>query len=598
MKKLLAFVLAALMLIPFVLTACGTTEEENENSGAEIQMFLTTLPESIDPSASYTTADHIRIMGLIFEGLTKIDDKGKLENALCKSYEYEFDERTGYLDLFITLGNSRWSDGNLVTAEDFRFAWKRILLPENNNSNAALLYPILNAKKAKEGLCSIDDLGVYALKNNLLQIRLEKEFVNEDVFSKSEVKDQIEYFMRRLASPALVPLREDVVDDNTREWCTPNGTSYVTNGPFKIRAWNSGELTFERSVNYQCIGDDPETAKDTVVKPYKLITAYTDGTNADEHYKKFKKTQSFYVNLNSASKDVIKKVKDDMESDNLLSTYCIYLDTNHALFSNVKVRQALSLALNRNDIAKNTNNIAATGFVPVGVEDTDRKSDFREKAGDLISAKANMKKAKKLLADAGITPSRYVIAIDFSNSRTTDAYIANACKEAWSELGFKIQATSKTQKFINSKEHGDYPLNQTHESIDAATVILVNLQSQTTDAYSILTSFSSEFGGTFVDVTIDDVVYDAHVTGYTDETYDKICSEFVNAKSDSYRAAAMHIAEEYLVEQMPVIPVIFNQSNYITQELSKYESDKFGRLNFTELKQKNYEDYLPKKSDK
>lgn len=596
MKKLLAFVLAALMLVPVMLTGCGSTEEEDENNGAEVQMFLTTLPETIDPSASYTTVDQIRIMGLIYEGLTTIDDKGKLENALCKSYEYEFDERTGYLDLFITIDNSRWSDGNLVTADDFRFAWKRILLPENNNSNAALLYPILNAKEAKEGLCSIDDIGVYALKNNLLQIRLEKQFVNEDVFTDGEVKDQVEYFMRRLASPALVPLREDVVDDNTKEWCTPNGSSYVTNGPFKIRAWNSGELTFERSVNYQCIGDNPETAKDSVVKPYRLITLYSDGKTADQHYDKFKKTKSFYINLNSASDKVVKKVKDDIETENLLSTYCVYLDTEHELFADERVRQALSLALDRKDIAKKTNNVPATGFVPAGVENTDRKSDFREVGGELISEKANIKKAKKLLEEAGINPGRYVIAIDYSNDKIADETIANACKEAWQELGFKLQATSKTQKFINSKEHGDYPLNQTHESINAATVILVNLQSQTSDAYSILTSFSGEYGGTFVDVTIDDVVYDAHVTGFTDEKYDDICSEFILAKSDSYRAAAMHIAEEYLVEKMPVIPVVFNQASFITQELSKYETDKFGRLNFTELKQKNYEDYLEKKN--
>ena len=597
MKKLLAIVLAVLMLVPVMLTACGESEE-NENSGAEVQMFLTTLPQNLDPSASYTTVDNIRIMGLIFEGLTKIDEDGKLENALCKSYEYEFDERTGHLDLFISLKNSRWSDGNLVTAEDFRFAWKRILLPENNNSNAALLYPVLNAKKAKEGLCSIDDIGVYALTNSLLQIRLDKEYVNEDDFTKGEIKDQVEYFMRRLASPALVPLREDVVDDNTKEWCTPNGSSYVTNGPFKIRAWNSGELTFERCVNYECVGDNTENAKDSVVKPYKLITLYTDGPSATEHYEKFKKTKSFYINLNSASEEVVKKVKDDIETDNLLSTYCVYLDTEHSLFADVRVRQALSLALNRNDIAKKTNNIAATGFVPEGVEDTDRKSSFREVGGDLISTKANIAKAKKLLEEAGVNPARHVIAIDYSNDKVADEYIANACEAAWGKegLGFKIQATRKTQKFINSKEHGDYPLNQTHESIDAATVILVNLQSQTSDAYSILTSFSGEFGGTFVDVTIDDVVYDAHVTGFMDEKYDDICSEFIITKSPSYRATAMHIAEEYLVEQMPVIPVVFNQASYITQELSKYESDKFGRLNFTELKQKNYEDYLEKTS--
>ena len=64
MKRLLALILACLFIVSS-LAACGNNnsdEKKEEIKGAEIQMFLTTLPESIDPSASYTTVDHIRIM--------------------------------------------------------------------------------------------------------------------------------------------------------------------------------------------------------------------------------------------------------------------------------------------------------------------------------------------------------------------------------------------------------------------------------------------------------------------------------------------------------------------------------------------------------
>ena len=597
MKRLLALILASLMIVS-TLASCGGNSEEDkkkdEIKGAEIQMFLTTLPETIDPAASYTTVDQIRLTGLLYEGLTSIDEKGKLSNALLKGYEYDFNQKTGNLELLITLANSRWSDGNLITADDFRFAWKRILLPENNNSNAALLYPILNAKKVKEGLCSEDDFGMYSLKNNLIQITFEKDYVNEDDFSKGEVKKQVEYFLRRLASPALVPLREDVVDDDTKDWCSANGSSYVTNGPFKIKAWNSGELTFERSVNYRCVGDSEGNADDKIVKPYRLITLYAEGNKADDHYQKYADEGTFYINLNSASAEVVKAFGKKVEEEPTLSTTVIYLDHTHELFANAKVRQALSLALDRNTMASLTNSEPATGFVPYGVEDTKASADFRKKGGTLIAKSANIEAAKKLLEEAGVKPSSHVISIEFSNLRADDEELASMVQSAWKELGFKIKFGGKKQMYIDNKENGTYELIKNNEAVNAASVILVNLQSMTTDAYSILTSLSGEYGGGVVDVTEKDVVYSAHTTGYIDAEYDKLCAAFANATSAKARTAAMHEAEKYLVNQMPVIPLVFNNSYFVTQKLSGYECDKFGRLNFTELEQKNFKKYLEK----
>lgn len=593
----------------FVLTAlvsCGTDEDDkkkkkDEIKGAEIQMFLAPLPESIDPSATYTTVDQMRVMGLLYEGLTTITEKGKLENALCKEYEYDFNKRTGNLEIMISLENSRWSDGNMVTADDFRFAWKRVLLPENDNANASLLYPILNAKKVKEGLCSEDDLGMYSLKNGLIQITLEKSYVNEDDFSKGEVKAKVEQFMRRLASPALVPLREDVVDDVTKDWCKPNGTTYVTNGPFKIKSWNSGEMTFERSVNYRCVGDDETNDADKIVKPYRLINLYAEGLNADHHLQRYQNDQCFYLNLNSASDETLATFGKKIEEDDTLSSTVVYLDHSHELFANPKVRQALSLALDRNAMASAANAEAATGFVPSGIEDAKVSADFRKKGGALWSKNANIEAAKKILEEEGIKTNKYVIALEFSNLRADDEQLAVEVAKAWGDgLGFringykngKLESNAKKQMYIDNKENGTYPLNQNNESANKASAIIVNLQSMTTDAYSILTAFSGEYGGNIVDVTKKDVVYGKHTIGFQDASYDELCTAFVTAENTKKATAAMHEAEKYLAEQMPVIPLVFNKAYYVTQKLSGYETDGFGRLNFTELEQKNFKKYL------
>lgn len=589
MKRLLAIILTSLFILS-VFTGCGSSEVEEEIKGAEISMFLTTLPESIDPSASYASPDDIRIMGLLYEGLTAIGENGKLENALAKRYEYDFNIKTGNLELIIELENSRWSDGNLVTSEDFRFAWLRILKPEFNSPSASLLYPILNAKNAKEGNCSIDDVGIVCQDTKTLMITFEKSFANEDDYSKGEVKSKVENFMRRLASPALVPLRQDVVDDDTHDWCQANGTTYVTNGPFKIKAWNTGELTFERSVNYRCVGDNDGNADDKLVRPYKISTKYYEGLTAEDHYEKYKNGEINYINLNSASDETVKELSKSVEKAPLYSTYCLYLDINHEVLSDAKVRQALSMALDRTAIAKGVNGAPATGFVPTGVDDTDEKSDFRKKGGDLVSATPNIEAAKKLLKEAGIDPKGKIIAIDVSNRREDDAFIVAEVVKAWKELGFTVRINSVTQGYINKKNSGEFEFdkNNTKGVFVYASVLAVNLQSTTPDAFSILTSFSGEYGGKAIDVRAPMGEYTPHVTGFFDAEYDKLCGEFVNAKDAKTAAAAMHKAEEYLVNQMPAIPVVFNYAYYATQDLSDFEIDAFGRLNFTKLNLETY----------
>lgn len=598
MKRLLAAVLACLTLLA-ALVGCSSSDEtkkkKDEIKGAEIQTFVTTLPESLDPASVYTSADTIKLMGLIYEGLTTIDDNGKLKKAMANDWEYEIDERDNLLKLDITLKSSRWSDGIIVDADDFIYAWTRILLPENDNSNAALLYPILNAQKVKEGLCSVNDLGVYAVTDKTLQIVFEPSYADAEC-SKSQIKKKINDFLRRLSSPALVPLREDVVTKGS--WSVPGESSYVTNGPFKIRAWNTGELSFERSVYYRCVSDNDGNADDKVVKPYKIITLYSEGKNADKHIERYNNTEAFLVNLSSASKEETEKLKKkSIETKDQLSVHTLLLDNTHEVFADENVRKALSLALDRETIAKSLSveMNPATGFVPSGVEDVKKGKDFRKEGGELISTKANVEEAKKLVKESGYAGK--IITIEYSNARPNDEIIAKACQAAWTEIGFKVSVTARPQKYINSKVSGVYPLNQNNEALNAASVVTYDAQSVTYDAMSMLLPYSAKFGGHVIDVTTgpnaEDVVYGKHVSGFFDEAYDEACEKFVTAGDAKTRTAALHDAEKILAEKMPVIPVVFNVSAEVSKELSGEETDFYGRYDFKELKQKNFKKYLP-----
>ena len=599
MKRLTALLLAALFLV-MPLAGCTSDKEEDaktkieeEDKGAIIQTFLTSTPSSIDPSAIYGSSETIKLMGLLYEGLTTIDENGKMQKALAKEWEYEIDERDDYMKLEIKLNSSRWSDGIIVDADDFIFAWTRLLKPENKNENAALLYPILNAKKAKEGLVSINDVGLTAVKDNVIEIIFEKEYSEDDF---------VEYFLRRLASPALVPLREDVV--TSREgWDLSGKSSYVTNGPFKIKIWDDYQLALERSVYYRCVGDNDRNADDKIVKPYQIINSFREGKDSNDQFERYRDETEmtkkvFYVSLAGASIPVYEAAEDMKKSkvvtDSQLSTYCLFFNTNNELLSDARVRKALSLAIDREALCALVAGEAkpATGLIPYGIEDVKAKQDFRKKGGDIVLKNADIEAAKALLKEAGVKGGN--LKVEASNARGYEKTVLNAVASAWKELGFKLEVTTKRGDFIYNKANG--LLEFTQNEVD---ILAFDLQSMTSNAYGMLMQFSAEFGGHPIDVTTgpseEDVVFTPYFTGFSDEEYDKICAEAVAAVTDKERTAALHKAEEYIMDKAPVAPLFFNSDTYLVSNvLSGIETDKFGRLNLIELKQKGYEKYKPK----
>ena len=93
MKKLISMLLAAAMLVA-TLAGCGSTLEEDEK-GAEIAVYLGTEILDFDPALAYIDDNMSKLFGLIYEGLTRVDAKGKVVGALMESYEIVEDEDEG-----------------------------------------------------------------------------------------------------------------------------------------------------------------------------------------------------------------------------------------------------------------------------------------------------------------------------------------------------------------------------------------------------------------------------------------------------------------------------------------------------------------------
>lgn len=576
MKRIISLMLCAVMLLG-VLSACTTIE--GENSGMVIDVYMTTPLSDFDPALHYDDNAMIKIFDLVYEGLTDLDAEGKWKKALMKSYEVRGDEEDGYY-MLVTLNSTRWSDGRTVQAADFVYAWKRILDPDFKSEAAALLYDIKNARDVKLGDASIDDVGIAAVDTYVLQIDFEREI-------------NYEQFLANLASPALVPLREDIVSRDVH-WAKQSST-LVTNGPFAIKELtNSTSIRLERSNYYYLSADEDSTeAIDKYVIPYRLVTNYVyddQAANLEAQLAKFEAGELFY--LDEIALSARAKYQDIAVITDELATHTYYFNLNNELFADANVRKALSMAIDRNEIVKIvTYAKAATGLIPEKVFENGQGTSFRTTGGDLISASADVAGAKALLQQAGVTKGSFSITI---RANEVDRAVAEYVQGVWNSLGFTV-----TIKETGFKKLPEYDKAYTDEYIDIYQngefdVIAVDFQMLAPDAFSALAPFATAFSGNGVDMNSENYDLYGHRTGYSSEAYDALIESAFAETDLAARAAILHDAEKMLLEDMPVVPLFFMQDAYLIHaDLSGNKDSYFGTREFKRMKLKNYVQYLP-----
>ena len=125
------------------------------------------------------------------------------------------------------------------------------------------------------------------------------------------------------------------------------------------------------------------------------------------------------------------------------------------------------------------------------------------------------------------------------------------------------------------------------------------MQTYSTDGFVALSQFSTTMNGNGVVLKNDGTnVIDRHkqVIGcWNNDAYDKLIKEAYETDDKDTREEKLCAAERLLVEEAPIIPVVFNQSfAFVSDELKKVELDGFGHFVLTETELKNYQDYKSK----
>ena len=602
-KRITAFVLCALMLLP-CLVSCGN-KVTDDMRGAYITMHLADRVYDYDPANAYTNDSALKVASLLFMPLFRMNDDGKVEKELVKSYSIKEDVNSHEYKMTVTLKNSYWSDGTPISANDVVFAWKRILNVESTSEAAPLLYQIKNAKAVKEGDLSIDALQIYAINTTTLEI-----FFEEKLDEKGKPAIDYDAFMRNLTSYALVPLRETTVS-KTADWAKKPATM-VCSGPFMIRRVSyenkNNSLTLERNPYY--LRNKEKDALDKSVVPYRLIIDYT--LSADEIMAGYENGEIFFVgDIPLSYREEYKK---KAETVSALSTHTYYLNENAEiggtkLFAIKEVREALSLAIDREAIANAVVFAkAATALVPYGIFETDSaKKDFRKVGGDIISATADLNAAKAKLSAAKINASSYSFKISVPAYDEVHVMIAEMVAKAWSALGFKV-SVEKVNVIINDDigTTGEVPADIRDDiflerfAVGDYEVAGIDLISYCTDAFAMLSNFAVGFSGQAMNMGLKDengqpyYVLPTHITGYENKDYTALMEKVHAAISLTERAKLLHEAETMLLADMPVIPIIFNEDAYLERkELKNTDRTYYGTRIFNDTKQKNWTKYVP-----
>ena len=571
MKKTIAMLLTLVMLIgsASVLVSCGTPDDK----GAEISVYLGEEIYDFDPTEYYADSNAEALMSLLYEPLFSVNAKGKLECSAAK--KYTIDKKKG--EIVIELRESYWSDGKRVVADDYIYAWTKLILePNNANPAAALFYDIENALAIKNGEASIYDFG--ARQTDVYEITIKyREGAN------------IDRLLKNLASIATAPLREDIVASAPTYWSKSTGTA-VFNGPFKISLldYEDGQITVSRNEGYhQKMTSDKYTK---FVTPSMLKATFNvDGNETALSYSDIEKKTVFYM-TDATLADRKANADKAVVSDDL-SVYSYVFNTKNPLFAIKEVRKALSAAIDRDAIVKAiTFGKAADGFIP------DMINTFGGEA--LISTDDTKNVANALLAGVDLSGVSKEFTLTVNDDPESIA-IAELVKASWEALdaGFvvNIEKLGKIDSTVSGNSFSDSALQVLLGEVAVGAsdydVIALDWQLYSTDPFVALSAFSTTFSGMGKNFATGESR--TNISGWSDMQYDSLINAAYKATDDAARNEALRQAEKLLVDSAPIAPLVFNQNfSFSSADISGVTTDAFGNFVLDKMALANYKEYL------
>lgn len=505
MKKTLSLLLVFLLIF----TSCGQKKPQH-SSQRMIQIGMNSKPLSLDPRFG---GDHAssQIVRMLFEGLMRYDQKGEIVPAIAKSYDLSEDAKT----YTFHLRKSRWNNGIPLTAYDFEYSWKKAVDPKSSSQYAYNFYVLENAKQVAHGEKDVSELGVQALDDHTLQVRL---------------RYPVPYFLELIASTLFMPVCKEVAEANP-SWVHQQGTEFVCNGPYNLAKWNTTSgIQVKKNPRYWAISQVNNPGIDIhIIENDQTNLLLFEQEKIDWLGKPFS-----IIPL-----DAVSFLKEDprYHLQPELGVVWYFFNTKRPFINNAKIRKAIAYAINRDKITNHllqNKEMPATRLLPSSIT-KDAKPFFTD---------GNETLAKQLFAEGleelGLTPGEVpTIKIHYTgveiNTKIAQV-IQNQLKNTLNLPVELVQAEWKVH--YENMTRGEYDIGS------------LSWFSPIHDPYYLLSTFKKANSS-------------INLCKWEHPKYIELLRAAQLTADRQIRTQYLDEAEKILLEEMPVIPLYFSNLYYM-----------------------------------
>lgn len=470
-------------------------------------------PQGLDPHV-VTGVPENHILRAIFEGLA-VKNPYTLEPEPGVAERWEFSDDGRVITFFIN-PKARWSNGDPVTADDYVWSWMRALHPDMGNLYSYMLYPVKNAEAfATRKIEDFAEVGVKAPDPQTLVVTL-----NEPTPYFLQLMDHYSTFAVHRKSLE----KHGKFTDRFTKWT--RAENIVSNGPFVLDEWLlNRRITVSKNEAYW------DASR---VKLKKIVFYPTENLVSEE--RGFRAGQLHYTDKIPLDKIPVYQAMDKSPyvQEPYLGTYFYLVNTERAPVNDPRVRRALSMALDRDTLARTvlqSSVVPAYGITPPGTLGYEPPQVFNY----------DPQTARELLADAGYPNGEGWPGLEITyNTEESHRKIAVAVQQMWKDA-LNIDVT------IANQEWKVYLDSVSTMNFDVARRGWIG---DYVDPNNFLDLYLTGGGN--------------NNTGYTDPAYDELIARTApKAKTREERFAAFYAAEEMLMNEMPIIPIYTYTSKHL-----------------------------------
>lgn len=462
-------------------------------------------PLSLDPHKASGTWEN-RIIGDMFIGLTTEDASANPIPGMAENWTTSPDGLTWTFKL----RNATWSDGVPVTADDFVFAFRRILDPKTAAQYATMLNGFKNAEAVLAGTMPTDAVGARAVDPKTLELTLDHP---------------MPYLPGLLTHYTSFPVPKHVVEKFGEKWIQPENIQ--VNGPFKLKEWRANTLV--HVVKNEAYWDKANVAMN------ELFYYPTTDNNAAERQIRTQELDT-QADFSGQRMEFLKKeLPEYVRVHAYLGLNYIIFNQQKKPFDDVRVRQALTMAVDRVFAAEQilkAGQYPAYNLVPKGIANYPGGVEATWKDQSVADRRVE---AKKLLEAAGFGPNN-PLSFTFTHRNTGDnPRLAPVFQSDWRAIADWVQVEIMQ---IDTQIHYDNLRAGNFEVGDAGWIADFN------DARNFLYLYETKSGA-------------MNYGKFSNPEFDRLMKAADDEIDLAKRGELLVAAERIIVQEWPMCPTVF-----------------------------------------